>query len=361
MAMKHPVVSVVMPVRNAQRFLAEAIESVLSQTFTDFEFIIVDFGSSDDSRRIISQYAQKDDRVKLHEVGPANLPRARNAGCSLAQGRYLAVMDADDVCLPQRLKLEVDFLESHQTVAVVGGAVEWIDGQGNFLRRHDYPTRDSEIKAALRANCPFCHPTTLIRKTAFEYVEGYRASFSLAHDYDLWLRLADHFESANLQEAVLKYRIHFDQVSLSNRTLQTTCMLAAQASALARRAGESDPLTGVEEITAVLLARLGVTERERQSRTVLEFRRSIRWMCSMGEYAAALSAAVGFLRSRWPLVERWQISDLYLTVAGLYWRDGQRLNSLLAFARAILTRPITLARPLKPLLQSSATKESVEA
>jgi len=360
--MKQPVVSVVMPVRNAARFLAEAIESVLTQTFTNFEFIVVDFGSLDESRRIIRQYAHKDSRIRLHEVGPASLPQARNAGCYLAQGRYLAVMDADDVCLPERLMLGVDFLDSHQSTAVVGGAVEWIDGRGNFLRRHDYPTRDSEIKAALTTNCPHCHPTTLIRRAAFEKVGGYRIAFALAHDYDLWLRLAEYFESANLQDVVLRYRIHFDQVSMGRRTQQTMCILAAQASAAARRAGKLDPLERFEEITPVELAGLGVTEAEQQSRNALEFRRSIRWMCSMGEHAAALGAAEEFLKSRWALVERWQISDLQLTAARLYWRDGQRWNSVLALACAIMTRPVTLARPFKPLLRSlGVRRESAHA
>src|SRR5205807_816493 len=122
-----PLVSVVMAVRNVERFLAEAIESVLRQTFTDFEFIIVDFGSTDDSKSIISRYAPNDDRIKFHEIPVCTLPVARNAGCSLARGKYIAVMDADDVCLPDRLKVEVEFMQGHADVALLGGAVEWID------------------------------------------------------------------------------------------------------------------------------------------------------------------------------------------------------------------------------------------
>src|SRR5580692_9161513 len=95
-----PLVSVVMPVCNAERFLSEAIASILSQTFRDFEFIVADFGSSDRSKEIACGFARQDGRVKLHDVGPCNLPQARNAGCAFAQGKYIAVMDGDDVAAP---------------------------------------------------------------------------------------------------------------------------------------------------------------------------------------------------------------------------------------------------------------------
>lgn len=350
--MGQPLVSVVMPVCNAERFLSEAIDSILGQTFSNLEFIIADFGSSDKSKEIACLYARRDSRVKLHEIDPCNLPQARNAGCSFAQGQYIAVMDADDVSLPDRLKWEVDFMESHPSVGVVGGATEWIDALGTFLRRHNFPTGDREIKADLRTHCPFCHPTALIRKDAFEQVGGYRAAFSLAHDYDLWLRTSERFECANLDQPVLRYRIHPYQVSLRKRIQQTSCILAAQASAAARRSGKPDPLDALEEITPATLAGLGVTEAERQSRIALELRRSIRWMCLTGEHSAALKAALEFLQSGWMHVEPWQIAELHLTTANLYWRGGRPWNSLFALVRAVASRPLILARPLKPLLRN---------
>jgi glycosyltransferase involved in cell wall biosynthesis len=111
--MQNPLISVVMVVCNADRFLAEAIESILSQTFSEFEFIIVDFGSTDKSRSIISSYATRDRRVKFHTMSNCALPEARNAGCFLAQGQYIAIMDADDVSVRDRLKWEFEFMEEH--------------------------------------------------------------------------------------------------------------------------------------------------------------------------------------------------------------------------------------------------------
>src|SRR5271170_5366269 len=125
--MSKPLISVVMVICNVERYLAEAIESILGQSFEDFEFIIVDFGSTDKSKTIAGSYAAKDERVKFHEIPPCALPVARNAGCFLAQGRYIAVMDADDVSLQNRMASQVEYLENHPGVALLGGATEWVN------------------------------------------------------------------------------------------------------------------------------------------------------------------------------------------------------------------------------------------
>src|SRR6267143_1232993 len=240
--MNKPIISVVMVIRNVEHFLAESIESILGQTFKDFEFIIVDFGSTDKSKVIASGYAARDNRIMLHEIPNCSLTEARNAGCLLAQGRYIAVMDSDDISSPDRLMSELDFMERHPEVGLLGTATEWIDASGRPLRNERFPTEDHEIRAALSLHSPFCQPTVLIRKEAFLLVGGYRAVFAQAEDYDLWLRITEHFECANLKEALLKYRIHPYQISMRGRREQTLCILAAQVSALARRNGNQDPL-----------------------------------------------------------------------------------------------------------------------
>ena len=122
--MSNPLVSVVMVVCNVDHFLAESIESILGQTFREFEFIIVDFGSTDKSKAIAASYAAKDNRVKLHDAPHCALAEVRNFGCSLAQGEYIAIMDADDVSAPDRLMLETEFMENHPEVGLLGGATE---------------------------------------------------------------------------------------------------------------------------------------------------------------------------------------------------------------------------------------------
>jgi glycosyltransferase involved in cell wall biosynthesis len=360
--MQNPLISVVMVVCNADRFLAEAIESILSQTFGEFEFIIVDFGSTDKSRSIISSYAAMDRRVKFHTMSNCALPEARNAGCFLAQGRYIAIMDADDVSVRDRLKWEFEFMEEHPEFGLVGGATDWVDATGRSLRIDHLPTEDHEIRAALESRCPFCQSTVLIRREAFTLVGGYRVVFAQAEDYDLWLRIAEHFKCANLKQVVLKYRIHPYQISIRKRAQQTLCILVAQVAASSRRKGITDPLCSVEEITPAVLARMGVSEAKQQIAAASEYLVWIRTMYTAGEYSVALKAAIEVLQSPWEHMERWQIADLRLIAARLYWKQGRFASSLLTAGHAFVTRPIMLGRPVKLMLrwfQSRTAPEEV--
>ena len=142
--MNKPVVSVVMIVCNVERFLAEAIQSILDQTFREFEFLVVDFGSTDKSKSIVSSFAVKDERIKLFEIANCGLAEARNAGCFLAQGRYIAMIDADDISLPERLQWQVEFMEKHPEVGLLGGAREVFDSNGRNLFTWSDPTEDDD-------------------------------------------------------------------------------------------------------------------------------------------------------------------------------------------------------------------------
>jgi Glycosyl transferase family 2 len=351
--MNNPLVSVVMVVCNVDRFLTESIESILGQTFRDFEFIIVDFGSTDKSKWIALSYAAKDSRIKFHEIHHCSLAMARNAACSLAQGRYIAMMDADDVSLSARLTSEVEFMNKHPEVGLLGGLTQCINATGESLaiRIHDIPTEHHEIKSALAARCPFCQATVLIRKEAFDLVGGYREVFAQAEDYDLWLRISERFQCAGLQQVVLSYRVHPYQLSIHKQRQQTLCRLAAQASASLRRNGKPDPLNSVKEITPAVLADLGVPKTRMQSDLAADCRDWIRNMYEAGEYSVALEAALGMLQSDLQYVERWRIADLHLTAARIYWRQRRFLSSFLAAGRAMMTRPIVLGHPLKLLLR----------
>lgn len=336
---------------NVDRFLAESIESILGQTFREFEFIIVDFGSTDKSKAIASNYAARDDRVKLHTIPNCRLPEARNEGGLLAQGEYIAIMDADDVSLPNRLLWQVEFMEKRPEVGVLGGAVEWIDATGRPLQKMQHPLRDAEIQSALLRYPALWQPTVLIRREAFVLVGGYRAAFPVSHDYDLWLRIAEHFQIANLEQVVLKYRIHPHQVSLQKRRQQSICALAARTAAISRRGGNPDPLNGVREITPEVLARLGVTEAKQQATLASDCSWWIRSMFGAGQDEPALKSALEMLRYEWRYAERRQIADVHLIVARLYWRQKRFLSSFLAAGRAVLTRPVLAARPLGSTLR----------
>jgi hypothetical protein len=339
-----------MAVCNVDRYLAESIESILGQTFQDFEFIIVDFGSTDASKSIISRCSAKDNRIKFHEIPNCVLPAARNAACCRAQGRYIAIMDADDICLPDRLRLQVEFMEQHPEVGLLGGAVVWADAAGRPFGQHVHPSEDWEIRSALADHCTFWHPTVLLRKEAFMSAGGYRAAFLAAHDYDLELRVAERYKCANLGQVLLKYRMHPGQLSMQRRKQQTLGILAAQTSAAMRQKGQEDLFNSVEAITPELLAEFGVGESIYERTYVSEARRWIRHMTLAGETSVALDSAVELLKSNWTHAEEWQIADLHLTVARLRWKRREFSQSIRSAVRAVRVRPKLLGRPLRPWL-----------
>lgn len=350
--MTNPMVSIVMSVFNGDRFLHEAVESILDQSFREFEFIIIDDGSTDRSASILSSYQDRDGRVEVHHREHGGLIESLNHGCSVAQGKYIARMDADDVAAKDRLRLQVDFMEAHSDIGVLGGGVEWIDATGSSLGIHRNPSDDKEIKATLLHRCAFWHPTVILRREVFAWAGGYRRVVVDAEDYDLWLRMAEHFQFANLEEVVLKYRIHPSQLSMRRRKQQTIGVLAARVSASARSSGNADPLATIEEITPGVLAELGVTEAALQSALAMDCLDWVRNMAVAGESLGALGPTVEILQSfDWKYAESWQIADLWLTVARLYWGQKKYLRCLVAAGRAVATRPKVVGRPLKPLLQ----------
>jgi len=352
-------VSVVMVVCNVERFLAEAIESILAQTFRDFEFIIVDYGSTDRSKSIISSFAAKDTRIKSHEIPNCNLPEARNAGCFLAQGKYIALIDADNISLPDRLKWGVEFMEEHPEVGVVGGGREAIDATGASLPNSALPygaaprpLENRELQSALLSDCAIWQNSALMRKEAFTLVGGYRAIFLQAEDYDLWLRIAERFEIANLKEPVFKLRYHPYQLSVRMRAQQTLCYLAARASAVRRKAGKPDPLDSVREITPTVLVALGVSYAEQQGALVYAYCAQLHCMCAIGEWSGALNLALEMLRrsSDWKYVDRRGIANIRLKAARVYWKNNRFLQSIFTAGHAVMTRPMLVGRPLKRLL-----------
>jgi glycosyltransferase involved in cell wall biosynthesis len=209
-----PLISVLMPVYNAERYVAQAIDSILMQTLPDFEFLIVNDGSSDRSPAILEHYARQDSRIHLISRPNTGHVLALNEMLHLARGDYLARMDADDVALPQRFQLQVDFLQRHPEVVCVGGAHEVIDEADRLITCWQMLLTDAEIQnAALAGHGSICHPCAMMRRTAVLTVGGYDPDLLLAEDVDLWLRLGEIGKLANLSQPILRYRIHANSVS----------------------------------------------------------------------------------------------------------------------------------------------------
>lgn len=250
-----PAVSVLMPVRNGERFIAEAVESVLSQTSTDLELLVLDDGSTDSTPQILERLALRDPRLVVHRGKPGpNLAEVLNLATELSRAPILARLDADDVALPDRLQLQAEFLDQNPEVALLGGQTLLIDEGGREFGRAEYPTGNGELQEALRERNPFVHSAMAMRREAFEAVGGYRAEFDNAEDLDLWLRLAAGRQIANLPQPVVKYRIHGGQQTLQKQDEQALFSIAARASARARAAGEPDPTEGAHIDEAFLRA-----------------------------------------------------------------------------------------------------------
>ena len=245
-------VSVLMPVRNGERHLAEAVDSVLAQSFRDFELVVVDDASTDRTPEVLAGFGDARLRV-VRSDEPLGLAPALRRLTAEARGELLSRMDADDVMLPDRLERQVAFLDAHPEVALVGGAAVEIDGEGRELRVVRYP---SDPGRELGRRNTIAHPTVLMRRAAVEEAGGYRNI--PVEDYDLWLRLAERQGLANLQEPVLRYRRHAGQYSVTAVRRQALGALAARAAAEARRAGRPDPLAGEPAVTPELLASLGI-------------------------------------------------------------------------------------------------------
>ncbi|VVB51532.1 Glycosyltransferase AglE [uncultured archaeon] len=225
---KAPIVSVVMPVFNSERYLREAVDSILSQTYGDFEFIIVDGGSTDGTICLLEEYVGKDSRVRL-----ILLPRdkggrvdARNAGLRESRGRYIAPMDSDEISLPRRFEVDVGYLETHSDVDVASALVEYVDENGMFLCAMK-PYADVNVKD-VRHHIP--HTSSLIRKTALEALEGYRDDPVLFEDGDLWTRLLSSGRVIHVLPFCLhRYRIHAGEVTIREYAKRAGSAAADQA------------------------------------------------------------------------------------------------------------------------------------
>ncbi len=209
-----PEVSVIMSVYNGDRFLAAAVKSILTQTYDDFEFLILDDGSRDGSPAILQAYAGQDPRIRLLSQTNRGLTVSLNHLIEESRGQFLARMDADDVARPDRLGRQVEFLRRHPQVVCVGTGQRWIDQDGLTLLECVPAQDNATLQAQLLAGrTEICHPTAMVRGQAVRAVGGYDPQFRCAQDLDLWLRLGEVGELANLPDLLLDYRVHTDSVS----------------------------------------------------------------------------------------------------------------------------------------------------
>ncbi|MDB5282007.1 MAG: glycosyl transferase family 2 [Bacteroidota bacterium] len=215
--MSQPAITVLMPVYNAQLHLKEAIESILNQTFTDFEFLIINDGSTDNSEQIIKSYS--DPRINyVKNEANIKLIATLNNGFAIAKGQYIARMDADDISLPERLAKQFAFMESHPEVSLAG---TWFESIGEINAPGKYESDINLIRLKMLYQTQFCHPSVIIRKEAIKSIPvPFDPAFIHAEDYELFSQLTYHGITTNIPEVLIKYRVHAANVSIVYRDIQ---------------------------------------------------------------------------------------------------------------------------------------------
>jgi glycosyltransferase involved in cell wall biosynthesis len=336
--MSLPTVSVIMSVFNGEKFLSETIDSVLNQSFRDFEFVIVDDGSTDATADILSKYVLRDGRIRVLGDGKRGRAASLNLAISLANGKYVANTDADDLSMPRRLEEQVAFMENNPEVGVLGGAFELVTDSGAVIDVIRHPLEDSQMRSAMLRYNPICHSSVILRKNIVLASGGYRSTFEPSEDYDLWLKMSECSRMANLPDVIVRYRLHANQLSVRKVERQILCVLAASAAAEKRRSGKPDPFADNLEITPKIVESLGVTEQ----RIRTAFEEAYGWWISRLKDSNS-QAALELIEKLTQLshsgrVEPQILADAWLDAAHIHYKQKKPARALAFAVRALLFR-----------------------
>jgi Glycosyl transferase family 2 len=213
---KVPAITVLMPAHNAAAFIGEAIASVLNQTFVDFELLIINDGSTDETARVIQQFT--DARIRVINQPKAGIAAALNKGLELANARLVARFDADDICIPNRLQVQYDFVQAHPNYVVVGCDVEYVDAHGGFVFAHEMPAHtDADIRKLTMAICPFIHSGVLFDKEAIVRAGGYNERAHTFEDHFLWNQVLQQGSGCNLPQVLLQVRLNPPSLTIDEK------------------------------------------------------------------------------------------------------------------------------------------------
>jgi hypothetical protein len=249
--MTTPLISVVLPVYNGAADVRKAVESILAQTFQDYELIVINDGSKDDSARVLESLS--DPRIRLYHQDNMGLAGTLNRGIGLARGRYIARQDQDDLSHPERFARQVDFLEKHPDHGLLGTAAQIWVGDTPTDRAHDHPTDHGALSFELLFNNPFVHSSIMMRKATVEAVGGYTTDpvRQPPEDYELWSRMARAGRVANLPERLLVYREVPASMSRTgpNPFLERLVLICAEN--VAAVLGQQEPTVDVLDVAAL--------------------------------------------------------------------------------------------------------------
>ena len=216
-----PLVSVIIPCYNAEQYVEVAVRSVMKQSYINLEVITIDDCSTDNTLSILKKLASEDNRiVLLCNNKNLGLVSTLNKGIYMAKGKYIARMDADDISVFDRIDKQVNFLEENRGVALCGSNYLVIDEKGRQIGKIIFPSEDATIKAELLFMNPFAHPTVMMKKETLEKCGFYEEGMVPAEDYELWVRIAKDHRVANIPDYLLKYRVHGNNITITQRENQ---------------------------------------------------------------------------------------------------------------------------------------------
>jgi glycosyltransferase involved in cell wall biosynthesis len=222
-------VTVLMAVYNGVDTVGPAVESVLAQTLVDFELLIVDDASTDDTPALLDSFRRQDSRVRIvRNAVNRGMAASLNVGIGESTGPLIARLDADDTCLPHRLEKQVAFLAAHPEVAVLGGGAELIDEAGDDLGPDLRPERHEELVRRIYRECPFYHPSVMVRREFYQTYGGYDERMKRSCDYDLWLKGYREYRYQNLPEPIIRYRVRNRPVAKDLYEVSLALMLAGR-------------------------------------------------------------------------------------------------------------------------------------
>jgi hypothetical protein len=285
-----PLLSVVVPIYNAERFLFQTIKSITNQTFKDFELLLIDDGSTDQSHEIIRDFASRDNRIRAFHKQNGGIVSSCNFGTEHALGKYIAHVDHDDI-VSDRFSEQIEFLEARPDYVLLGTAYRIINEEYAICDHNkQHYTEDRELRERLPYECPFTHSSIAMRRDACLAVGGYRRAFETAEDYDLWLRLSRVGKIANLPQVGVLWRRHSRQASLKYLEQQMRADLAVKFLVRCFNLGKPDPFANMTlPLRRDDLVAAGIAPCEIDRHTLDGFELWAREFWQNGETDAALS------------------------------------------------------------------------
>ncbi|TES83524.1 MAG: glycosyltransferase [Hadesarchaea archaeon] len=225
-----PLLSVIMSVFNGEKYVKETVESILNQSFRDFEFIIVNDGSTDGTPRILRNF--DDDRIKIIDQENQGPAKARNRAIRVSKGKYIGIIDCGDVAFKKKMEIQINFLERNKEIYGVGAWANIVDEDGKIVGVMEQSTEFKDIKKTILKSNTFIHSSMVFRRKLFDKIGLYDESFKFAHDYDLVIRAVRKFKIVNIPQVLLNYRISEESISFQKRKQQSYYALKIRARAL---------------------------------------------------------------------------------------------------------------------------------